>query len=481
MVLGSCYSFQGKSHKVSDTVCQDASIVKEIVGDWTVMAIADGVGSCTKSDIGSKIAVETASELCVQAFPVDGNEKAILSLMQTAFNHAMRKIAKTAKENQDDVSDYDTTLDLVIFNGSNKLYYGHCGDGGIYVLNSSGVYTEITEVQEGEEASSVVPLRNGNTSWKFGVFEDEIAVVAAFTDGIRDKLTSPLLRDEVCKIDVPLANKFMFVDVYGMTESEATAELKRSMKTSAVYLHSKECKITDDITMGILVNTSVLIREDPCEKYQAPDWSNIWYSVIERLYPDHDVTKQVTRRHKLMCYFSENQDKITLSEGEQEQILDKYYPLTEQEKEEYAEKYHKSAATKPVSQSEISETDDTETMPDYVDSSSHLFGKMANLIKGVGKALNLSDSGQLPATEQPDNQISETAQNNTEESLTDIQKKISAEELDVPIIDEKATLSERKDAVSQIRSELHEEETYPDSNKNEVETEQSSPDSDTTE
>ena len=225
MVIGSCYSFQGKAHILKNIACQDASRVEEIVGDWTVMATADGVGSCPKSDIGSKTAVNTAVQLCLKAFPFDGNDEAILSLLRTAFNGAMREITKVAKDAGDELYNYDTTLDIVIFNGSTKVYYGHCGDGGIFVLNSDGDYNEITSVQEGAEANSVVPLRNGNASWKFGIYEDEIAVVAAFTDGIRDKISSPLLEQENCTIDVPLANMFMFVDAYGMEKEEASEEL----------------------------------------------------------------------------------------------------------------------------------------------------------------------------------------------------------------------------------------------------------------
>lgn len=362
MILGACYSFQGKSHKTSGTVCQDASCVKEIVGDWTVMAIADGVGSCPKSDIGSKTAVETATSLCLKAFPFDGDEQSILSLMRTAFNYAMREIIRIAKENNEDVAHYDTTLDLVIFNGSNKLYYGHSGDGGIYVLNSSGIYTEITNVQEGEEASSVMPLRSGNAFWEFGVYEDEIAVVASFTDGIRDKLTPPMLRKEKCHIDVPLANKFMFVDVYGMTEEEATDILKQSMKNSAVYLRSENCSITDDVTMAIFVNTSVLIKDDPLELYEAPDWANIWHLIIERLYPERDSLKQVGRRRKLERYIVENPEKINVTEEQIEQVLDKYYPLNSEEKKEYDKKYFESASVKE----KVTEIDENEDLSDKI-------------------------------------------------------------------------------------------------------------------
>ncbi|MCR4646748.1 MAG: protein phosphatase 2C domain-containing protein [Oscillospiraceae bacterium] len=348
MVLGSCYSLQGRSHKVTGTVCQDASVVKQIKGDWTVMAIADGVGSAPKSDIGSKTAVEVASDLCVKAFPIDGDDKAILALLRTSFNCAMREIVRIAEENGDELSYYDTTLDIVIFNGSSKLYFGHCGDGGIFVLNADGDYAEITTVQEGEEASSVIPLRNGNATWAFGVYEDEIAVVAAFTDGIRDKIVSPLLRNEKCTIDVPLANTFMFVDAYDMTYDEAFETLKKVMKGSLVYLQSPICKITDDITMGILVNTAVIINEDPIERYEKPNWVRIWADQIERLYPNKQSVDTVFRRHKLEQSILEDPDKVDLKSTTLIAYLDQYYPLTPEEAVEYNKKYPPKDPTVPT-------------------------------------------------------------------------------------------------------------------------------------
>ncbi len=192
MIIGSCFSGQGKHHIERGIVCQDASAFGFIGGSWYIGLTADGVGSCSKSDIGSKTAVETAKEVCIKGFPSDGDEAAILALMRTAFNTAMRSIEDIAEKNGDPLSLYDTTLDLFIWNGSRKLYYGHSGDGGIFVLETDGRYSEITSVQEGRDASSVVPLREGNHAWVFGVYEGDMAVAAAFTDSIRDNRVPPL-------------------------------------------------------------------------------------------------------------------------------------------------------------------------------------------------------------------------------------------------------------------------------------------------
>ncbi len=430
MILGSNYSFRGKAHKVTNTVCQDASIVKVIVGDWTVMATADGVGSCPKSDIGSKTAVETASELCVNAFPIDGNDEAILALLRTAFNSAMRAISQKAKEAGEDIALYDTTLDVVIFNGSSKLYYGHCGDGGIFILNGDGDYKEITTVQEGEEASSVIPLRSGNGSWEFGIYEDEIAVVASFTDGIRDKLSSPLLRNEPCTIDVPLANLFMFVDVYDMSESETLEMLKQSMQASAKYLRSPDCNITDDVTMGILVNTSVLVREDPIDRYVKPNWAKIWHDTIERLYPNPDAVNQVFRRHKLEEYITKNPDKCDATGEQLEQLLDTYYPLTPEQAEQFREKYH---PTKPDDDTPQNEKD-TQQEPKSDDGEKPHSG-LEGLLEGIKNSLKSKKQPKVAHAVQEDLTSEENSASVTEKEIPPVPLSRTPEELDVPIVE----------------------------------------------
>lgn len=338
MILASFHSGQGKSHIKHNTPCQDASLIKRITGTWHVMATADGVGSCRKADIGSVVAVETAVSVCINGFPIDGSDDGILALLRTAFNAALRRIEAIADENNDPLDIYDTTLDVVIYNGYGKLYYGHSGDGGIFVLGADGIYKEITTVQEGEDANSVVPLRAGNAAWDFGTYRDSIGVVAAFTDGIRDKLVPNELKKQKYTIDVPVANKFMFVDMYGMSSEDGIPALSRFVSDAVNYAASPASGITDDFTIGILVNTDVLIEEP---SYEEPDRIAIKADQIESLYPDRASVDQLFRRHLLERYIDlEARDRFSLSDEEKREALDRYYPLTSSEEERYMKKYH---------------------------------------------------------------------------------------------------------------------------------------------
>lgn len=379
MIIATKYSIQGSSHVKGNVPCQDASIVKDIIGNWVLMATADGVGSCKNSAIGSDIAVNAAADIITDSFPEDGSDDGITALIRTAFNHAMHKIVKRAEEDKQSVESYDTTLDVVIFNGGRKLYYGHCGDGGIFVLNGKGEYKEITKVQEGEESNSVKPLRTGNKEWEIGIYEDdEIGVIASFTDGIRDKLSPPQLREQKYTINVNLANIFMFVDLYGLNESEAEPVLSEHIKNSVKYLKSPECKITDDITMGLMVNTDIPI-DDP--QYEEPDYIGIEAKRIGKMYPAMSTSG---KRRLLERYINNMVEIGQLAAEKVEDELDRFFKLTAEEQSKYNEEYHASA--KSENRDQRSKSDDKKT--DNTD-----------IADGGGKTLNSSidnDDGIMP-------------------------------------------------------------------------------------
>ena len=322
MILYGCNSIQGKIHKTNNIECQDACAQACIIGDWIVSFSADGVSSKRLSYYGAWIAVNEGLKVCVDYFPVDGNDEAILALLRTAFNAALSKIYEKSVEDNEDFDLYDTTLDGVIFNGSGKVYYGHCGDGGIYTLSSDGSYKEITTVQEGEEANSVKPLRCGNKVWEFGIEEGDIAVVASFTDGIRDKLSPPILSNYINKIKVPLADFFMRLDVCGLSEDEAVDIIKDRFDMYDKYFASEECNIDDDATIALIINTNIPIAES---QYEKPDKIEMIYSSVMNNYGHLSNDK----KRKVMKIYLDSMDaedeNNKLSDDSKTKILDTYF------------------------------------------------------------------------------------------------------------------------------------------------------------
>ena len=65
MLIGFCFSTQGKSHEEKNLPCQDYSTtlhaIDKLGREWAIAAVADGVGSCSNSQYGSETAVLCAA------------------------------------------------------------------------------------------------------------------------------------------------------------------------------------------------------------------------------------------------------------------------------------------------------------------------------------------------------------------------------------------------------------------------------------
>ena len=449
MILCTSFSLQGKSHIKSGTPCQDASMTAGIIGDWTVIISADGVGSCPKSDIGSKTAVETAVQVCKDCFPPDGDEEGLLALLRTAFNAAYNKICRIAAENKDDVFEYETTLDVAIFNGADKVYYGHSGDGGIFVLNGDREYHEITKVQEGEEANSVSPLFSGNKVWEFGVYEDyKIATVACFTDGIRDKLSPQMLENQKYTVNVPMANRFMYIDAYGMKEEEAREAVKKKLGQTVKYLKSSQCPIVDDVTVALAVNTDVFIEEPP---YEAPNYLEIEKKELDDLFP---TMSKIDKRKLFLNYITGKREALGIEENQITALLDDYYPISGHEKEEWEKKY----GAKPAEETKPSPEPPAEPKQDKKESS------FIDDIKGIFGRRSQSPNGE-PSNNAPEEPVKSTPEE-TQKSVPEepvqaaAPEKETIEETTVPSVSapEPEPVPEELPAKETISSELTPEE-----------------------
>lgn len=208
MIIDYGFSITGKSHADIGTCCQDNHKIKRLDNGWIIAAVADGVGSAAKSEIGSKIAVETVVSMCEEYMPWDYSLISIKSMMRTAYNYAFKQIVREAEKNGDPIEDYDTTLTMVIYDG-HKIIYGHSGDGAIIGLNTFGDYIPITTPQKGPDKVSVIPLRAGYTSWVIDSYDEELAAVLLMTDGTLDAVFKPYLLREINRgIYIPVASFF---------------------------------------------------------------------------------------------------------------------------------------------------------------------------------------------------------------------------------------------------------------------------------
>ncbi len=186
------FSIRGKSHIESGIVCQDSNKVVELTSGFYMGIVADGIGSAAHSDIGSDLAVRSLYSYCDDHIFQSMTESEIENVLLEGYTHALEQIEKYVKEHNEEISEYDTTLSAVIYDGKTVIY-GHAGDGGIVIRCHDGNIKPITKRQKGADGISVRPLRSGSTSWEFGTVQEGVAAVLLVTDGMLDGVIQPVL------------------------------------------------------------------------------------------------------------------------------------------------------------------------------------------------------------------------------------------------------------------------------------------------
>ena len=293
MIFGYGGSFQGSSHVKRGNVCQDASYVKKLNNGIAIAAIADGVGSCEYSDIASGIAVRTAVRICADG--LQSNPKADMTeLIRDAFSQAELEIDKYSLSRDHLITEYDTTLSLVIYDGR-QVTYGHCGDGGIIGLTRDGDYIAITTPQK-TDGQYVIPLRAGKDTWIIKKASGNYASILLATDGVYDTFFPYLLKGQPVEVYVPLVRFFM--DNRLLKVSRKTIETIQ--KTRVDYLDSEACaSITDDKTLIVLVNADVKPKIKADTYYAEPDWDALQLEWNKKAYPhlyDEEAKESATEK-----------------------------------------------------------------------------------------------------------------------------------------------------------------------------------------
>jgi hypothetical protein len=313
------HSIIGSSHFTEGLSCQDANKFINLDNGWVVAAVSDGVGSAKNSSIGSNIAVETAVKFVAENLPLSYRENGIKRAIYLGFNAALKQIIRRAEIDKQCLESYDTTLSLVVFNGVN-LYYGHSGDGGIFGLTKSGVYTEITKPVKGQDGITVVPLRHGEDTWFIDAYREELSSVLLVTDGVRDALKPYMLGNGANDVYIPVCSIFLNPFLYEKNEHnyiqiikkylnnelsleeilnllelilncsiKETSRIKEILKNikNTGYVFSLINEITDDKTTLAIINSNPLNYPDMqnADYYEEPNWEEKKEILNAGLYP----------------------------------------------------------------------------------------------------------------------------------------------------------------------------------------------------
>lgn len=323
------FSLQGKSHIRKGVVCQDSHLVDQLENGWYLLAVADGVGSAKHSEEGSQIATTSTAQYCRGHITSEMDSTQVLDVLKGAYESAFRQIEEHCASKNGRIEDYDTTLSVAIYTGS-EVYLGHAGDGGIVVKDSDGKYEMITMPQKGEDGISVRPLRAGRDSWEFGIVYKTVTAVLLATDGMLDALLPPLLsikqmqenplmKDKQMNVYVTLAEFFLnpacvfsnpsvsnpnqylhnflnedltneqfnqcLYSGYNSLFDDETATAICDTIQQYNYCTWKIGKVDDDKTIVCAMNENATVFAKEPEYYAEPDWKALQEQFDRLAYP----------------------------------------------------------------------------------------------------------------------------------------------------------------------------------------------------
>ena len=255
-----------------DGVCQDHSDVIQTADGHTIAVIADGLGSASKSDIGSRIAVETVISYISENIRKSREDRFYTALLKEAYSRAYTAVIRYAKKIGEAPSELNTTLTSAVYDGK-KLYYGQCGDGGIIALTYNGEYVCVTQVKKGEAFNETFPLLGGEANWSFGKYDGSICALTMMTDGIFDIVCHPLLVNESQKINIPFIRRFMDRNILKANSPADFDALQRGVEK---FIRGNGIEgVTDDKTIVGLINTKIMPSLKDDEYYKEPDWEKL--------------------------------------------------------------------------------------------------------------------------------------------------------------------------------------------------------------
>lgn len=312
-------SQQGRQHIKMNKPCQDSNIRRTLSNGWILVAIADGVGSAKRSELGSREAVDAIASFCELAFPVDACCINLKSMMRTAMNYALKKVYEKAEAYELPEEALDTTLSVILWNGS-RYVFGHSGDGGILGMHVDGRMEQLTHPLKGEDGVSVLPLRAGYQNWYIDAGDDDFVSFLLMTDGMYDIFTPYLLRKTEDGIYHSLAQIFMNPAItYGTSQELLQERVERLVSGETgwkeyrvllqelltMYFDKAEVRqilssveeyrypvgllsgVMDDRTVAGVIKRDSSLSEQMASDYIEPDWVELKRIWTKRAYQIH--------------------------------------------------------------------------------------------------------------------------------------------------------------------------------------------------
>jgi hypothetical protein len=177
----------GTSHEAVRLPCQDAySVVRAKLGDEDVLivAIADGAGSASHSQIGSKEAVEHLTKLA--ASEISSIESIDHETIRKWYSNVLLHLKEVAVLESVEANDLACTLLLGVACKSGAVF-AQVGDGA-WVIEVDNVISAATWPEKGEFANVTAFLTTEGSlnRIQFKRYQGSVRAIAGFTDGIEN-------------------------------------------------------------------------------------------------------------------------------------------------------------------------------------------------------------------------------------------------------------------------------------------------------
>ena len=194
-ILGS--SRRGRLHEHEATYREDAFAIEKM-GNWHLVAVADGAGSHRLSRRGSNLAVQTAIEAMKNIVGSQSPSESVASKsLQDGLKEAWKALYKEAESRKINFKDLSTTLLLLSHNpAKNLLAVAQVGDGLIAAQLENGEVKILGDAESGEYSGQTMFLTNYIdkdllAKVKFVTLSNPVSLFLVMTDGVSDDFYPP--------------------------------------------------------------------------------------------------------------------------------------------------------------------------------------------------------------------------------------------------------------------------------------------------
>jgi hypothetical protein len=240
-VLGA--STIGASHQKQSLPCQDAWMAAECRDGVLAVAVADGAGSASHAQVGSRLASRRAVSAVFDRM-LQPRTGGVYAMLDDAFLQARRELEFEAAASGLDLRDLSTTLTVVIAM-PDCLGVAQTGDGLVVALEPDGSLIPLTRPQRGEYANETHFVTGPGGEAPRYIHVGEVAPgFAVLTDGLLP-VTSDL---KTGRPHAPFFQPFFST----LQQGPVTRDMQRHLEQFLESPRLRE-RVDDDLTLVVAV------------------------------------------------------------------------------------------------------------------------------------------------------------------------------------------------------------------------------------